>query len=277
MIVMLDQSKSMAEDWGDDGSTKADVLADTVNELLATAVVRCTSGSDVRDRFEIGLLGYRNDVVCDILDESSSASPGWRLSLRPISEIAKKPLRIEDRVQTVEDRNGQMREAPYKMPIWLEPEAVGSTPMSAAFMAVIDAADRWVESHRKSFPPLVFNITDAAATDGNPEELAGQLRSLETQDGTTLLFNIHVSQSAHRSLIFPQSDQSLSGDHYAALLYRMSSVLPASMVRAAKDAGIEAGPSSRAFAHNADPANLIEVLDVGSVPLLGPNVFSSKR
>lgn len=270
LLLMLDQSASMAEPWGNDGFTKAQVLADTVNELLKTAVVRCTTGTSVRDYFEVGVLGYGNNEVNDLLSGQKH-----RLDLQPMRKVADEPARLEDRIQVLEDRNGAMQQVPYKMPIWIDVKAFGNTPMVEAFTTVIETAEEWVDGHPDSYPPVIINITDAAATDGDPTDIAASLRGLATRDGNALLFNIHISESAERVVLFPQHDAQLRSDEYARLLYEMSSTLPAAMVRAASDVGLDVGSSSRAFAHNADPANLIEVLDIGTTPLLGVHGFTS--
>ncbi len=269
LIVMLDQSGSMSFPWGSAGQSKAEVLADIVNELVASAVVRSTSGDNVRDYFEVGVVGYGNARIIDVLLGLNAPDSITRLSLHPISRVALMPKRIEDRVQIVEDRFGNTHEAPYKMPIWVEPQSSGDTPMCAALNAVVATVANWTARHQNSYPPLVFNVTDAASTDGDPTPLVKSLTGLSTRDGSPLLFNIHVSESARGTVVFPQNTDGISGDAYALLLYQLSSILPPAMVRAAQEAGMEAGPLSRGFAHNADPASLVEVLDIGTAPLLG--------
>lgn len=272
LIIMLDQSGSMSLPWGDAGQSKAEVLADIVNELVASAVVRSTSGDSVRDYFEVGVVGYGDTKITDVFQASNAPGPSTQLSLHPISQVALMPKRIEDRVQIVEDRFGNTHEAPYKMPIWVEPQSSGGTPMCAALDAVVATAASWTARHPDSYPPLVFNVTDAASTDGDPTLLAGALTSLSTQDGAALLFNIHVSESARGSVVFPQNTDAIHNDAYAVMLYQLSSILPPAMVRAAQEAGMQAGPLSRGFAHNADPASLVEVLDIGTAPLLGDQI-----
>lgn len=272
LVLMLDQSASMLESWGADGFKKAEVLADTVNELLKTAVVRCTSGTTVRDYFDVAVVGYGNDLVRDVLSNNVE-----QLLLHPMSRVAEDPVRIEDRIQTIEDAHGQPREVPYRMPIWINASGNGNTPMVAAFEAVEDVVTGWVTDHPDSYPPVVINITDAVATDGDPLDAAAALRALSTSDGSTLLFNIHISASADKVVLFPQDSSPIRSDQYALRLFEMSSVLPASMVRAAGDAGFDVGPGSKAFAHNTDPANLIEILDIGTTPLLGPRQTATGR
>ena len=78
----------------------------------------------------------------------------------------------------------------------MEPVAKGRTPMKAALQMAHRLAAAWCRKHPSSFPPIVINITDGEATDATAEELlcvADRLKSLGTDDGSLLLFNIHVN------------------------------------------------------------------------------------
>ena len=55
--------------------------------------------------------------------------------------------------------------------MWLEPKAAGKTPMCEAFQAAHEVIGGFVAEHPACFPPIVINITDGMATDGD----AGQV------------------------------------------------------------------------------------------------------
>ncbi len=58
-FFLIDQSGSMDDAWGLDGTKrKCDAVADAINRLLSTLVIRCAKGEDVRDYFQVGVLGY---------------------------------------------------------------------------------------------------------------------------------------------------------------------------------------------------------------------------
>ena len=55
-LFLLDQSKSMlGAIGGGQGKTKADAVADSLNRLLYTLVLRCVWGQAVLDRFHVGV------------------------------------------------------------------------------------------------------------------------------------------------------------------------------------------------------------------------------
>src|SRR5919204_506552 len=58
-LFLVDQSRSMLGPLaGRKGRRKADAVADSINRLLYTLVLRCVWGQAVLDRFHIGVLGY---------------------------------------------------------------------------------------------------------------------------------------------------------------------------------------------------------------------------
>ena len=91
---LIDQSGSMDDPYGmDSGKRKCDAVADAVNRLIATLVLRCAKGEDVRDYFQIAVIGYGGAVRTGF---------GGQLAGRqfvPISEVADNPLRVETRAR----------------------------------------------------------------------------------------------------------------------------------------------------------------------------------
>ena len=58
------------------------------------------------------------------------------------------------------------------------------------------------------------------------QQLANQLKSMFTNDGNVLLFNIHVVPGHAESVVFPATADELNGNGYGEKLYNMSSLLP---------------------------------------------------
>ena len=81
-----------------------------------------------------------------------------------------------------------------KVPVWLRPTASFETPMCAALSTASKAIQGWTSQHPDSYPPMVINISDGDATDGNPEPMAQEIKALGTSDGNTLLYNAHLSE-----------------------------------------------------------------------------------
>ena len=169
-LLLVDQSGSMAEPFGaESGKSKAEGVAEAVNRLLQTLVARCAKGEHILDRYYVGVIGYGGEVRLGFPVDALAGDV-----LQPISRIGACPLRIEDRIQRVDDGAGGMRDQHIKFPVWFEPKAQGKTPMCAAFRAATDVLDGFLRRYPKCFPPIVINVSDGAATDGafEPEAMA---------------------------------------------------------------------------------------------------------
>jgi hypothetical protein len=261
-IFLLDQSASMEDPFGGSADRKkADELATIVNKLLHNLSIRCAKGDSIYDYFHVAVIGYGQDTVV------KSAFDGQLTGkdLVAISELANNPLRIEDRVKKADDGNGGLVEQTVKFPLWFEAKHAGGTPMASAFKMAAEIVQRWVAEHPKGFAPIVINITDGEATDGDPLQEAKALCSLGSDDGATLLFNIHLSSETGNAIELPASDEGLP-DKFAKQLFEMSSALTPFMISRAKELGMPAGDGARGFVFNAQPVQVIQFLDIGTRP-----------
>ena len=259
-VFLVDQSGSMDERM-QGGATKAQFVADVINRTLRDLVVRCTREEGVRNYFDVAVIGYSDNQVRNGLGGSLAGQ--W---LHPISAIADNTLRVEDRPRKIDDGAGGLTTQNVKFPVWLDPASVGGTPMQKALAQCATIVADWSDSHQDSFPATVLHITDGASSDGDPEHNAEVLTSLTTDDGQTLLYNIHVSSSSAQPLRYPTSEAELT-DQYSKLLFRMSSIFPEHIRQYAEDAyGLQLESNSRAMVLNADAEELVKFLDIGSRP-----------
>jgi len=254
-VFLIDQSGSMAEAIANEpGRLKADVLKDMINRFLMNLVVSCTKSEGVRDYFYVSVIGYGLNV--------GSAFVGLLANkdLVPISEIADKPARIEERLK--EDGAGGVVKT--KFPIWFDAVADGQTPMCQALNKAKGILESWVSQHPNCHPPIVINMTDGAATDGNPLIPAEELKNLKSKEGNVLLWNIHLSSGSPTPVKFPNSETTLS-DQYAQLLYTMSSPMTDDQINYANKAHeLNIEKNARGFVYNADPVSVFLALDIGT-------------
>jgi len=218
-LFLLDQSGSMSDKFGGGGGRKDEKVADAINGLLYNLTIKCAKSEGVRDYYHVGVIGYGSKV---------GSAFGGTLSgreLAPISAIADAPESIEERTKKVEDGAGGLVDHKIRFPIWFKPVANGGTPMCQAMRDSQKVINQWLSQHPDCFPPIVINITDGEATDGDPLLPAQQLRELQSSDGQVLLFNVHLSSVGGAPFEFPDSELELP-DQYAKQLFNMSSVLP---------------------------------------------------
>lgn len=259
-LFVVDQSGSMKDEMAT-GSPKSTFVADVINKTLRDLVVRCTREEGVRDYFHVGVIGYGDAQVRNGLGGPLAGQ--W---LHPISAVSEGTLRIEDRPRKLDDGVGGVTTQNVRFPVWVDPVSSGGTPMRDAIGTAARVIVDWSDAHPASFPATVLHVTDGESTDGDPEHNAGVLRTIGTQNGATLVYNVHVTTSAAAPQRYPTDEAGLPDD-YARLLFRMSSTFPEHIRRYAADAyGMSLSPDSRAMVLNADAEELVKFLDIGSRP-----------
>ncbi|MBY0526972.1 MAG: VWA domain-containing protein [Gemmataceae bacterium] len=257
-LFLVDQSGSMAKPFGGQaGKSKAQGVADAINRLLQNLAIKCAKSEGIRDYFHVGVIGYGKQVA--------PAFGGTLASRRlvPIRELADHPLRVEERIRTLDDGAGGLLQQRLKFPVWLEPTAAGKTPMCQALNLAREILQEFIGAFPGCYPPLVLNISDGAATDGSPEPVAGALRAMASRDGNVLLFNAHLSSQVMQAIEFPDSEENLT-EAYSRLLFRISSPLPEKIRAAARSEGMSATETARGFVFNADLVAVIRFLDLGT-------------
>jgi hypothetical protein len=258
-LFLVDQSESMSDPFGGEAGNrkKSEGVADAINRLLQTLVLRCAKSEGVRDYFHVGVIGYGSRVGSAF----GGALSGQRFV--PISAIANQPLRVEQRMKKVDDGAGGLVEQSSKFPIWFEPVADGPTPMCEALRLAQGIVSEFISRAAHCFPPLIVNITDGEANDGNPEPVAEVIKQMGSSDGQALLFNAHLSSRRERPFEFPSVGDGLP-DEFARMLFRMSSPLPERMCEVAQKEGLPVVAGSRGFVFNADLVSVIRFLDIGT-------------
>ena len=259
IVMLVDQSDSMSEPIAGGTLSKSAAVADQINRLIYELVLRCvkTPREPPRPYFYLAVIGYSTDsagerLVLSGLDVSKADAMG----VVSVTDLATNPRRVEERILPG-DR------LLVRAPIWVEPVSRGGTPMCAALDRGGRIAASWVKRYPKAFPPIIINLSDGESTDGNPSVWSDRIRSLHSEDGSVLLFNINISGSEVAPALFPASFGDSAGE-YARELFTMSSVLPPGMVASAQSQGMRLVPGARGFAFNADINALALFLNVGT-------------
>ena len=249
IVILVDQSYSMSEDWG--AETKAKEAALAVNRILEELVIAGRAGEVIRDRCHVSVIGYGNQVE--------------QVVNGMISEVASSVIEFKKVKKSIPNGAGGIVPVEVEVPVWLQPEANNGTPMHEAFERAAEIVQRWCDDKLDGFPPIVINVTDG---DANYPDLttdaAKKVMNLHTTDGDVLIFNIHIANNK-RQVIFPPSTAQFAGDGLAEFLFNISSVLPESLREAATTADLSTEPGARCFVYNADPVTMIKILNFGSL------------
>lgn len=259
-LFLLDLSASMNDHWMS-SHTKSQGLSLIINRILYNMILRNTEGRILKNRFDVGVIGYGHN------DESIESVLGGALTGREIvslSDLATNPVRFVKRDIEAVDGAGGIIKKTVEHPVWIEPTANHNTPMRKAILHSREILKEWIRVHPDAFPPIVINITDGEATDGDPTSAAKSLTSLSNNDGNVLLFNAHISSSSAFPVEYPDSNARLS-DEYARMLFDMSSVFPETMIKLALTKGHHLPSGARGFVFNADMVSVINFIEIGTV------------
>ena len=268
-IFLIDQSYSMNDTVtvGSDTQTKAEFLSTVINQTLNEMIDRCKKGAEIRDYFQISLIGYGGD-------EDNTAKILWEGNLSGKTFVTPSELLQnytgKKKISTESQRpDGSIKQIEKTIYYWIDPKAAKQTPMRQAFLLAHDILVQWIHENPTSYPPTVINITDGQATDCTRSELyeaAGAVQNLFTEDGNVIAFNIHVSNSADNPVYFPCIKSELpQDDKFASLLFDISSDLPSHYNHSiAKLTQKDLIGSYTAMVINAPISKLISLLNIGT-------------
>lgn len=263
-VLLLDQSTSMQQQvqFGRLTATKAQMVAYTANSLITELIDRCRRSDGIRNYYDIAVIGYSGESVRSLLP---------REGFNSVAELAQ-DMPPQTTVAFEEDLpDGTQTLVRHRQREWITPLAEGTTPMHEALHMVRDLVEAWCdeEQNAESFPPIVINITDGEPTDCTEIDLRDVctlIKRTATEDGNTLLINIHISTD-HRlnSIIFPMQEELSQACNKARLLADCSSVMPAALNEAIREMkGVGAMPPYIGIGYNATVVELLSMINIGS-------------
>ncbi len=229
IVILIDQSGSMDEIFRND-ITRAQAVADIVNDLFDSLIMKCQKEGGIRDYFKIMVIGYGKDfgeTDVSVMWEGNLANKDWV----SVSELKDNILNIET-IQTTKMMPWGLEPDVKTKKIWINPCCEGLTPMYGALQMCKDKLDDWIYDYQNSFPPMVFNITDGYPTDIEDlsliEKICSEIKSIKTNDGNTLLFNCLITDGNEMRLPSAESLE-FEENEFHLTLFNSSSSLPNEM------------------------------------------------
>ena len=270
-LFLIDQSGSMdAKVTLANGKkmTKAEFLSNAVNDTFNELLNRCIKGNEIRDYFEVAVIGYggKNGSKANMAWEGGLADKSWV----KMTELANYFL-SEEEIEVMRSVRGKNIPSIVKHKKWVAPLAKYQTPMHHAFGMAAELLEDWIVRYKGQnvYPPTVINITDGQFTDTSNAEMlksAQRIMNLKTMDGNVLLFNLHISTQTTTEVIFPYKKEELpDNDDFAHVLFDMSSDLPdVYNLEIAKLRGIDMMQSFTGMAYNASLDKLVAMMNIGT-------------
>lgn len=264
-IFLIDQSVSMKRvtTYNGEQMPMSEAVARIVNNQINELVLRCIKTDDVRHYYDIAAIGYGTEAYSawnGELEGRDFVSP---------QELKEHPFKTITVIEEKRTRKGPVKKEVQKVQ-WLEARNDGSwTHVHEAFGRAKQLLEQWMKEHKDKdcYPPTVINITDGVFNGATKEQviqLSNELKSMFTNDGNVLLFNIHISPTDKSSVVFPIEKNEVKNE-YGKTLYEMSSLLPQRYNQSIADVRNDTSDARHvAMAVNADMSTLIQLMDIGT-------------
>ena len=266
-IFLVDHSVSMGRKTILNGEemTMSEAAARIVNQQINNLVLHCIKSNEVRHYYDIAVIGY-----------GERAYSGWSGSLEGRTFVSPEELQNNPfkKIVVREEKNTrkgvQIKEVEKVQ--WMEARHDGSwTHLHKAFDMAHSLLDDWMREHhdKDCYPPTIINITDGefnGATKDYVLQQANELKSMFTNDGNVILFNIHFAPNkSGDEVVCPISKSDLNGNSYAETLFEMSSLLPLRYNDdIARNLHDDRPGRHVAMGVNADATALIKLMDIGT-------------
>lgn len=265
-IFLVDQSVSMGRTTmlHNERMSLSEAVARIVNRSIEELINRCIKGNEIRHYFDIAVIGYgetTRSAWLGTLEGKDFVTP---------SELRGQPYRMVTTREEKRTRRGtELKEVQRAQ--WIEANHTEScTRLHEAMRYAQRLLTEWTAKHQGQlcYPPTIINITDGeynGISDTDIEQIANELKSIETIDGNALFFNIHISPSGEEATFFPESAQRLNPT--AQKLYDLSSLLPLrynQSIHSLLSVEASADVRKRGMVINADMSSLIKVLEIGT-------------
>ena len=221
VFLILNQSYPTEEliTFEDKKMSKAQAEGIIVDQVINELIVRNTSNGIIDDKYQLAVVGY-GDYAYNCFEKNNVQS---------LKELNDNPLFVKTITKEIKTRHG-IKRIETKQPVWVKPQSDGGAFLNKALDRVKDMVDIWIEKHPISFPPVIIHITEYryhGAEDSDMIQLAREMKSLFTNDGNVLFFNIIIAGKEDSvSVMFPSSKREIGKSHYGEVYYLMSSTLP---------------------------------------------------
>lgn len=267
IIIAIDSSLSM-QDWTIFHNTrmrKMDAAALISNFAIDELVMRSTRAGNIRDYYDIAVIGYSGDGIEHIVGNEE----GGMVHINSLHGNMPQPVCYN---LIHEEEDGSLCTIPITLNEWVTPKAYGTAPMYEALVHIKDLVTKWCEDNmnKASFPPIVINISDGCCGDAEEDEIldiASSIESIGTKDGSTLLVNVYLANEADdtTNALFPNVSELFSHDQDCQMLYNMSSTLPVELEHLVDEiVGCRGSGPYKCFARNASICEILTLTDIGT-------------
>ena len=223
IFFILNQSYPTEEmiEFSGERISKARAEGGIIDRVINELILRNTNYGIINDRYNISVMGY-GDYAYSCFEKGN---------VKTLKILQDDPLFVRTISKVIKTRQGE-KTIEIKQPAWIKINSEGNANLYKALKKTKDIVEKWAEEHESSHPPIVIHITEYRyhdADDSEMKQMANQIKSILTNDGNALFFNIILTEKPDTvSVLFPCHEWEIGNYYYGKMYYMMSSILPLS-------------------------------------------------
>lgn len=223
IFFILNQSYPTKEmvDFSGERMSKAIAEGGIIDKVINELILSNTSGGVINDKYNIAVLGY-GDYAYSCIETRC---------VQTLKELQDNPLFVRTIRKETKTRQGT-KTIEVKQPTWVKTNSDGEANLYKALKKASEIIENWAEEHESSYPPIVIHITEYryhGADDSDMKLMANQIKSIFTNDGNALFFNIIITENNDAvTVLFPCHETEIGESFYGKMYCVMSSTLPLS-------------------------------------------------
>ena len=280
MVFLVDCSASMtfpllhSANDKNKSISKFQAAATILDSVLFQCTTKCASEDKYKDYVDFVILGYGDNVFSPISKISVSEYP---ISVNKLDSSYESVEEFSE--EELDETNSPIKWINQDMPLG------GITSMRAGFAMAKKLIQDWAKKHPDSYPPVLLNVSDGMANDlpiinvdGEDAfdvapliELCNDIKKIQTNDGNTVIGNIHLSDGKIMNVKFPVSIDEVQELELesAETLFEMTSTVPAPWLEKAQGFGLNIRQDSKMYIYNSDFDSFLSFFKFGTDPTNG--------
>lgn len=133
------------------------------------------------------------------------------------SELPDGAIRVEEAETQMSNGAGGIVTFKKKTPIYFDVEPAGGASPQAAFAAAAAIITDWCGQHPTGLSPMIVHFTRGAQDPAEIVAAVSEVSSLHTTAGPVLIHTLVITESPHKSLVYPDSSAEIDGEGLKAL------------------------------------------------------------
>ena len=268
ILFIVDCSLSMKNltRYSNTEMTKMEVATIIVNHFIDELLARATRLSNVRNYYDIGVIGYSGCEATSLLPDNNRIL----IDITRLSEYKPQPkaVYLNNRYP-----DGTIKRVSFNLHPWIEPTASGASPMYDAMVLAKTVLKEWCNDPRNntSYPPLIFHITDSLCSDADIHDLNAildEITDIGIHNDKTILFNVYLATLGEGDMkeeIYPREYTFATGDRDREFMYNISSSFPRELESHVSQffEPDNEGPY-RTVAFNMSPISMLSIINIGT-------------